>query len=173
VGRPLAPARILSLALALTLGACGRGAPKGPGASDTAPVDTAKIHAADVAGWEYRREISADLDGDGKLDRVVIAADVAMGPTGPLWQSAHRWAVYVEPVSGERTLLYGALVPNGFAEAAVLDPDKDHRRRVLVQERTPRQVRTMEVEYDGGKARLASSMTYPVADWLPGEAAMR
>lgn len=163
---------VLIAGAALAAGGCGRRY-EGSGASDAAPVDTAKIHAADVAGWEYRREISADLDGDGKLDRVVIAADVAMGPTGPLWQSAHRWAVYVEPAKGEPTLLYGALVPNGFAEAAVLDPDQDHRRKVLVQERTPRQIRAMEVEYDAGKARLSSSMTYPVAEWLPGEAVMR
>jgi hypothetical protein len=96
-----------------------------------------------------------------------------MGPTGPLWEDAHRWAVYVEPEKGERTLLYGGLVPNGFTEAAVLQEDQDHRRKVLVQERTPQQVRAMEVEYDKGKARLNSSAYYHVGEWLPGSASMR
>jgi len=103
----------------------------------------------------------------------VIAADVAMGPNGPLWQDANRWAVYVEPAKGERTLLYGALVPNGFTEAAVLQPDQNGRRKVLIQERTPEQVRSMGVEYDDRKARMTSAATYKVGEWLPGSAAMR
>jgi hypothetical protein len=103
----------------------------------------------------------------------VIAADVAMGPTGPLWEDAHRWAVYVEPPKGERTLLYGALVPNGFTEAAVLGEGDDKRRKVLIQERTQEQVRSFEVEYDHGKARLSSAAYYQIGEWLPGSAAMR
>ncbi|HLQ66176.1 MAG TPA: hypothetical protein VK123_02980 [Candidatus Limnocylindrales bacterium] len=166
-GALLAPLFLLALA------ACQRGGWSGDNPAAAAPVDTARVHAAEVGGWGYRREVSADLDGDGKLERLVIAADVAMGPTGPLWGNANRWAVYVEPANGERTLLYGALVPNGFTEAAVLSPDKDGRRKVLVQERTTDKVRTMEVEYDRGKARLDSASDYQVGEWLPGAAAMR
>ena len=164
---------ILVPALVLAAAACQRGGWRGGSPQTAAPVDTARVHAAEVGGWGYRREVSADLDGDGKLERLVIAADVAMGPTGPLWEDAHRWAVYVEPEKGERTLLYGGLVPNGFTEAAVLQEDQDHRRKVLVQERTPQQVRAMEVEYDKGKARLVSSANYHVGEWLPGSASMR
>jgi hypothetical protein len=164
---------LLAPLLLLAAAACQRGGWSGGNPETAAPVDTARVHAAEVGGWGYRREVSADLDHDGKLERLVIAADVAMGPTGPLWQDANRWAVYVEPADGQRTLLYGALVPNGFAEAAVLSPDKDGRRKVLVQERTPAKVRAMEVEYDRGKARLVTSSDYQVGEWLPGAAAMR
>ncbi|SRR5258705_7332640 len=166
---------VAALATLLPLAACQKdhGSLREVSASETAPVDTARIHAADVPGWGYHREISADLDGDKKLERLVIAADVSMGPTGPLWGDAHRWAVYVEPEKGERTLLYGAFVPNGFTEAAVLGATEDKERRVLVQERTPKQVRTMEIEYDHGKARLVSAAYYPIGEWLPGSAAMR
>jgi hypothetical protein len=166
-GALLAPLFLLALA------ACQRGGWSGNNPATAAPVDTARVHAAEVGGWGYRREVSADLDGDGKLERLVIAADVAMGPTGPLWQGANRWAVYVEPAKGERTLLYGALVPNGFAEAAVLQADQNGRRKVLIQERTPEQVRSMGVEYDNGKARLSSAATYKVGEWLPGAASLR
>lgn len=159
--------------LGLAAASCGRGSRTSDNPTSAAPVDTARIRVNEVASWRYRREISADLDGDDKLERLVIAADVAMGPTGPLWEDAHRWAVYVEPAKGERALLYGALVPNGFAEAAVLAPDQDHRRKVLIQERTPQQVRNLEVEYHKGKVRLSSAAYYQVGEWLPGAASMR
>lgn len=165
-------ARIAALLLPLLLPACSERDGRVP-SSTAAPVDTARIHVAEVATWPYRREISADLDGDKKLDRVVIAADVTLGPTGPIWGDAHRWAVYVEPEKGERTLLYGALVRHGFAEAAVLDPDDNNHRMVLIQERTPEQVRALEVEYKKGKAKLASAATYPIGEWLPGAASLR
>ena len=61
----------------------------------------------------------------------------------------------------------------GLDATAVLQEDQDHRRKVLVQERTPQQVRAMEVEYDKGKARLVSSASYHVGEWLPGSASMR
>jgi hypothetical protein len=144
-----------------------------PNPLEAAPVDTARVKSAEVPSWGYRREISADLDGDRKLERIVIAADVRVGPSGPLWEDGHRWAVYVEPEKGVRTMLYGAFVPNGFAEAAVTAPDDDGHRRVLIQERTPQQVRALEVEYqDPGKARLSSAAHYQIGDWLPGSATM-
>jgi hypothetical protein len=165
---------LLAGCLLLTAAACERfGGRRGANPLEAAPVDTARVKAAEVASWGYRREISADLDGDEKLERLVIAADVSMGPTGPIWEDGHRWAVYVEPAKGERTLLYGAFVPNGFAEAAVLAPDDDDRRKVLIQERTPQQTRALEVEYDKGKARLSSGAYYQVGEWLPGAASMR
>lgn len=165
------PALLLLLTI-LAIPACSRRDDRVP-QSSAAPVDTARIKAAEVASWPYRREISADLDGDHKLDRVIIASDAAMGPNGPLWQDAQRWAVYVEPEKGERTLLYGALVPHGFAEAAVLGPDTKGHRLILVQERTPEQVRAMEMEYRKGKAKLISAAAYRIGEWLPGSASLR
>jgi hypothetical protein len=167
---------LAALAMLVSLAACRKdsGSFRGTSATEVVPVDTSRIHAAEVGGYGYRREVTADLNGDGKPERVVIAADVSMGPTGPLWQDAHRWAVYVEPEKGERTLLYGAFVPNGFAEAAVLGASSDKGRKVLVQERTPQQVRAFEIEYEGpGNARLSSAAYYQVGEWLPGSAAMR
>ena len=164
---------LLFACLLVAAASCGRRGPGGDNPTSAAPVDTARVHASEVASWGYRREISADLDGDDKLERLVIAADVSIGPTGPLWEDGHRWAVYVDRDKGERTLLYGAFVPNGFTEAAVLAKDDDDRRKVLVQERTPQQVRALEVEYDTGKVRLSSAAYYQVGEWLPGSASMR
>jgi hypothetical protein len=158
--------------------ACGRAAP--PAAEhnplDAPPVDSARVGSMDqIAGWAYRREASADLDGDGRPERLVLAADAEVRPDGtPLWEDGHRWALFAESAAGQRTLLYGAFVPNGFAEAAVLTADAQGRRRVLVQERTPQQVRALDIEYRGpGDARSASSAYYQVESWLPGGASLR
>lgn len=70
-------------------------------------------------------------------------------------------------------MLYGAFVPNGFAEAAVLAASSEGKRRVLLQERTPGQVRALEIEYDGpGVARSRSAAYYQVEQWLPGAVAL-
>jgi hypothetical protein len=55
----------------------------------------------------------------------------------------------------------------------VLAPDSEHRRKVLIQERTAQQTRALEVEYDHGRARLASGTYYQVGEWLPGAASLR
>jgi hypothetical protein len=137
------------------------------------PIDSARVANAEVAAaFPYRRDASADLDGDGTPERIVIAADVTLSATGaPIWEDGHRWAVYAESADGRRTLLYAAFVPNGFAEAAVLAAGSDGRRNVLVQERTPGQVRALEVEYTGpGVAKSRSGAHYQIEQWLPGTA---
>lgn len=161
--------------LLLAMCACGPDGrePDGERVLDGPPVDPGIVASADVAAdWGYRRRLEADLDGDGTVEAVVMAADVEVLEDGtPLWEDGHRWAAFVEPEAGPRTLLYAAFVPNGFAEAAVLWPTADGRRAVLVQERTPQRVRILEVEFDGpGTARLRSAAAYPVETWLPGSA---
>ena len=161
------------LAIAV-LAACGSGRPPEHNPLAAPPVDSARIRAADVAAWAYRRTVSADLDGDGKAERVVITADAEVGANGaPLWDHGHRWAVYVEG-EGAPTLLYGAFVPNGHAEAAVLTADQAGRRKVMVHERTRDRVRVATIEYRGpGAARLDSDGYYQVGEWLPGVASLR
>ncbi|HEV3050258.1 MAG TPA: hypothetical protein VGX50_08130 [Longimicrobium sp.] len=162
----------------ITAAACGRAdSPRSErNPLEAPPVDSARIGSIDqIAAWAYRREASADLDGDGQPERLVLAADAEVRPDGtPLWEDGHRWALFAESAAGQRTLLYGAFVPNGFAEAAVLAADAQGRRRVLVQERTPQQVRALDIEYRGpGDARSASSAHYQIEGWLPGSASLR
>jgi len=165
---------------ASVLTACAK-TPAPPGAQETnpleaPPVDVSRVGSAEVAdAWAYRREASADLDGDGTTERIVISADVTISEKKvPLWEDGHRWAVYAEATDGRRTMLYGAFVPNGFAEAAVLAADSEGKRRVLVQERTPSQVRALEIEYLGpGIAKSRSAAHYQIEQWLPGVASLR
>ncbi len=133
------------------------------------PVDSERVGSADeAAGWRQRRLAGTDLDGNGDLETVVLASDVTVRNDGtPLWEDGHRWAVYVED-GGERTLLYAAFVPNGHAEAAILEADSEGRRHVLIQERTPQQTRSLVVSYERpGKAKAVSAAHYQVDQWFP------
>lgn len=182
--RPAAPpALALSAAVALTLAGCARSPePSPPGRSEPTPltappVDSTRVRSADEpSAWGYRRELAVDLDGDAREERLVIASDVTLGPGGePLWEDGHRWAVYVEAAGAaeRRTLLFAAFVPNGFVEAAALAPNDAGRRRVLVQERTPHQLRALEIAYEGpGAARLSSGAYYQLGTWLEGAAVL-
>jgi hypothetical protein len=137
---------------------------------DAPPVDRARVRSVDeAASWPHRRTFEADLNGDGTSERVVLTSDVQLGDNGkPLWEDGHRWAVFVED-QGRRTLLYAAFVPNGHAEAAVLTPDTDGRRHVLIQERTPQQARSLVVAYERpSMARAVSTAHYQIEQWLPG-----
>ena len=131
-------------------------------------MDTGRIQLDEAQRWTHRRFVDADLDGDGTPERVILTADVQTRSRGiPLWEDGHRWAVIVE--DGEaRTLLYGAFVPNGHAEAAILEPDSRNRRHVLVRERTPQQSRTFVIAYDSpARARTVSAAYDQVERWLP------
>jgi hypothetical protein len=131
------------------------------------PID-ARGGSVEVAEkFAYQREASADLDGDGSNERVVLAADVTLRAGEPLWEDGHRWAVWVVPPNGARTLLYAAFVPNGSVDAAVVTSEEGRRRRVLVQETTPQSARVFVLEYQGaGKATAVSRQAHDVATWL-------
>jgi hypothetical protein len=133
------------------------------------PVDTSRIGSFEqVLSWKHRRVQQADLDGDAQPEAIVLAADVQLDARGaPLWEDGHRWAVWAEG-KGAPTLLYAAFVPNGHVEAAVLSADSQGRRHVLVEERTPAQVRALVVAYERpGAARSVSAAHYQVEQWLP------
>ena len=150
------------------LAACSPSPPPPAFQPDSLPVDTLRIRLADVVAWPHRRAIDVDLDGDAAAERLVLSADVTLDDRGlPLWEDGHRWALFVE--DGEaRTLLYGAFVPNGHVEAAVLSAQTESRSRsVLVRERTPQQSRSFVIAYDGRAARTVSAAYDQVEAWLP------
>ena len=160
------------LPIVITIGLCGC-SPDGRRSElnplDRPPIDSLRVQSPDlIASWKYREESSADLDGNGRREKIMLAADAELGGGNiPLWEDGHRWGLLVESDRGERTLLYGAFVPNGRASAAVLQPDSDGRRKVLIEERRASELRVFEVEYRGpGKVRLSSAWYSQVEGWL-------
>ena len=139
-------------------------------ATTTPPPHVLQLTVEQASAWKHRQGINADLDGDGAEETVILASDVVMSDRGvPLWEDGHRWAVIVED-DGHRSIVYSAFVPNGFAEAAVLEPSGG-RREVLIQERTPQQLRTLTIRYDGsGRASATSVVRHAVQTWFPGSA---
>jgi hypothetical protein len=133
-----------------------------------APIDTARVGNVEViAAWAYRRDASADLDGDGAAETVVLTSDVTMRGDQPLWEDGHRWAVFATARDGARTLLYGAFVPNGSVEVAVLEPSGGRARRVRIHETTPQALRVFELEYGGpASVRVVRAEGHDVARWL-------
>jgi hypothetical protein len=124
------------------------------------------VQLAAAVGWRHRRVLDANIDGDSGQERIVLASDVTVNADGrPLWEDGHRWALFVED-DGQRTLLYGAFVPNGSAEAGVLAP-ANGRRRLLIQERTPQLSQTYVVSYEGpGVAAGVSATSYQIEQWI-------
>lgn len=162
------------LYLVLAGAACSRDPSRSNTPMDALPIDAkVKVTPAEALTWGYHNEIEADLDGDGSAETVVLAADVSVSSRGvPLWEDGHRWALVVEDDQRE-TLLYAAFVPNGFAEAAIMQKGSDGKRQVLVQQRTPGDLRAFEIAYDGpAKARSSSAAYYSIERWLPGAAAL-
>ena len=155
-------------ALCVLLSACAP--PVGPPSRthDAPPVDADRIQLDEAQRWTHRRAVDADLDADGIAERILVVSDVQTGPGGvPLWEDGHRWAVIVEDGKAH-TLLYGAFVPNGDVEAAVLAPEAANRRNVLVRERTPQQSRTFVIAYEKpGTARTVSVADNHVEQWIP------
>ena len=133
-----------------------------------APPLEIRVSEAEVLAWAFRQEASADLDGDGSAEVVILASDVSFSTAGvPLWEDGHRWALVIQD-RDRPGLAYAAFVPRGRVEAAVLQPSSEGKREVLVQERTPERLRALTVGYDGpGKIRSVSAAHYQVGTWLP------
>lgn len=144
-----------------------------------APVAAAQliaieVSARDASGWTHRGEVTADVDGDGSGETVMLTSDVALSAAGePLWEDGHRWAVLIRD-GQDTTLAYAAFVPQGFVEAAILRPSSDGRREILVQERTPSQLRSLSIGYAGpGRATSTAAAYYQLEEWLPHSATLR
>jgi len=138
------------------------------------PVDTVNAGLETVLTWRHRTVLEADLNGDGRTEELVVAADVSLTANGePLWEDGHRWGVYVED-STQKTLLYSRFLPNGVAEVAVGATDGYGSREVLIVERTPQHSRSIVLEYRRpGSARPVSDANYLLEQWLPSLTSIR
>ena len=124
------------------------------------PIDAERIRLDEASRWSYAKEVSADLNGDRSAERVELRSDVTVGRNGqPIWEDGHRWAAVVDDL-GQRTLVYGAFVPNGNAEVAIV------QRGILIIERTPQRIRTFVIEYKGsGRTQVVEAKEHAIERW--------
>lgn len=167
-------ARVIGAMSLLVTGGCR----EDPSARNT-PVPAARlvgieVSSRDALGWSHRGELSTDVDGDGSAELVVLASDVELSPTGaPLWEDGHRWALVIRD-GNDTTVAYAAFVPQGFVEAAILRPSSAGAREILVQERTPSQLRSISIGYAGPhRATATAAAYYQLEQWLPNSATVR
>lgn len=137
------------LLIPLLFGAC-RMSDMQPDASIGGLTDTTIPRAeAGEKGWAYQQKASVDFDADGELETAVLISDVTLDARGtPLWEDGHRWQVYVDEPTGERTYVYRQFLPNGKLTADVVRRESGTRTLLLVA-RTPQSVSVHEVKYSG------------------------
>lgn len=127
------------------------------------PIDAAVAPVVGLArSWNHRLAVDADLDGDGRRERLVLASDVTVNGRGrPLWEDGHRWLAWVETADGAATVLYARFVPLGSVEAAITGGDAG--LRVTILERGAYRREAWEVAYAGpGRARVIGRAGGPV-----------
>jgi len=162
----IAPPLALTLTLSLLAAACGReggdaaaaGAPPGlPVTSDSAAPAAAPVlvdpeipgAVAGEGGWEYVRSSSADLDGDGVEERVVLTARAALVRGRPAWDDGQPWQVYVEAADGTRTYVYSRRLQIGTLTARVGHAGAGDPAPLYLLEHLPDSLSLYEVVYQG------------------------
>lgn len=106
-------------------------------------------------GWAYQRVATADLDGDGVMERVVLIADAIVEQGRPLWDDGQRWQVYIEEPDGTRTYVYAQLLQLGTLTVRLARATTSQALTLLLMEQLPQQLGVYEVSYRGpGQARV-------------------
>jgi hypothetical protein len=152
--RPLVAAHLV-----IAFVACGpSGAPSDPepgalGAS--VPADSSVVlvdpslapAVAGEGGYLYQQRATADLDGDGAPETVVLTARVELIRGRPAWDDGQPWQLYVEEGDGTRTYLYARFVQLGAPTMRIALPGDRTQPTIIVLEHLPDSIAIFEAEY--------------------------
>ena len=121
-----------------------------------------------MEGWNFQQGTTADLDGDGKAERIVLTARVEMMRGRPIWDDGQPWQVYVESADGKRTYMYARFLQLGTLTMRLSDVDSSKTRKIVILEQLPDRLAIYEGVYSGPD-RLSATTAYeqmldPVGD---------
>lgn len=111
---------------------------------------------AGEGGWNYQQAATADLDGDGAPERVVLTARVEMYRGRPAWDDGQPWQVYIEEADGRRTHVYARRLQLGTLSLRVSRAEAGQPAAVVLLEQLPDQMSVYEIAYAGPAAATAS-----------------
>lgn len=135
-------------AAALPMACCSLLAPAPTGGSAQNLIDhTIATAAAGKDGWNYYRSGTADLNGDGTVERIVLATEVELVGGQPAWDDGHHWQVYVESSGGVRTQLYTQRLQLGTLTLRLTGGTGGPK--ILLIEHLPDSIKVYEIVYEG------------------------
>ena len=105
--------------------------------------------AAGEPGWEYAMTTTADLDGDGESETIVLVANVSIHKGRPAWNDGQAWQAYLVESGGERVDLYRQYIQLGKVSLAITEDSENGPPAVLLAENTDTHIRVIEIHYQG------------------------
>ncbi|HSJ63270.1 MAG TPA: hypothetical protein VK922_05100 [Gemmatimonadaceae bacterium] len=133
--------------------------------SDSVAVAIDTTIAAAVAGeggWNFVQRATADLDGDGTAEDVVLTARVEMYRGRPAWDDGQPWQVYIESAEGTRTYLYAQRLQLGTLTMRVSTSDPAGAATVILLEHLPDRLTVYEAAYVEGNPRVIVRFQRPL-----------
>jgi hypothetical protein len=126
-------------------------------------IDTTIAPAvAGEGGWNYVQRATADLDGDGTAEDVVLTARVEMYRGRPAWDDGQPWQVYVESADRTRTYLYAQRLQLGTLTMRVSTSDPAGMATVILLEHLPDRLTVYEAGYAAGDPRVIVRFQRPL-----------
>jgi hypothetical protein len=116
--------------------------------------------SAGEPGWDYAVTATADLDGDGRNETVVLVANISLHDDRPAWNDGQAWQAYVIDSKGERTDLYRQFIQLGNVSLAVSERRDGGTPAVLLAENSANHIRVIEFHYQGPQKTDASEVLH-------------
>lgn len=158
----------LIAALALTVAGCSKqpaeAEPEKPAVQTVQAINqNYPLARAGEAGWDYHKELKADLDGDGAEEALTVIARIAWDAQHQDWMydDGHNWQVYVTEPDGKVTYLF-----NDWVQLGKLDVLLVENNQIVIIRRTGPGIWIYRTTYRAGDSNLEVVLQGAQTGWL-------